>query len=339
MVIQTKQNWLTPSSLSIHTMHTSRTPGRTAPRRTAPRPARPIPSRTPVGHQHLQPTHTRARCQHTTAPLRAQMCLEVCIPPPSPSESTHCCPSHQFMQLGEEIYSRQDLLQPRSHCLDSRLKQRQTCNRTQAWHSEGSGVLTNSCRKWQTIASKKQPPRATVMARPTGHTSPHLHPRPQSQPDAVKRGRRGAHRWRQSLEGGRMTAMTMDGKKNGYKNFCAPLHAPTVVKKRARLRGQEQLWEAVELHRMQPLPLAMPQPARPTPNIRRPESKHQLGSTHLVRRRQRDRGPVGVRTHRNSPPHHSRQELPTQRREGIRSLVVGAVPPRIPPAPYRKERA
>ena len=41
-----------------------------------------------------------------------------------------------------------------------------------------------------------------MMARRTGHTSPHLHPRPQSQPDAVKRGRRGAYRWRQSLEGG-----------------------------------------------------------------------------------------------------------------------------------------
>ena len=197
----------------------------------------------------------------------------------------------------------------------------------------------NSCRKWQTTASMKLPPKATVMARPTRHTSPHLHPRPQSQPDAVKRGRRGAHRWRQSLEGGRVTVMKMVGKKNGYKNSCAPLLAPTVVKKRARLRGQGQLLVTVTLHQMQPLPLATPRPARPTPNIRRPESKHQLGSTHLVRHRQRDRGPVGVRTHRNSPPLRRRKELPTQRREGIRSLVVGAMPPRIPLAPYRKERA
>ena len=57
----------------------------------------------------------------------------------------------------------------------------------------------------------------------------------------------------------------------------------------------------------------------------------------LRRHRQKDRGQLGVRTQTAANlPLHSRTELPTQRREGIRSLVVEAIaPPRIPPPPYR----
>ena len=40
----------------------------------------------------------------------------------------------------------------------------------------------------------------------------------------------------------------------------------------------------------------------------------------------------------SSPPLQSRTVLPPQRREGFRSLVVGALPPRIPPSPHRNER-
>ena len=117
----------------------------------------------------------------------------------------------------------------------------------------------------------------------------------------------------------------------------APSHAPTAASRHSRIHKHRKAQQADVLHWLQRPVL----PARSLPRVspkmplRRPEQQEVM---YLLRRqRKKDRGQLGVKTQTaKNLPLHSQMELPTQRREGIRSLVVEAMmPPRIPPPPYR----
>lgn len=256
-----------------------------------------------------------------------------------PTERPHCCPSPLASRMQEEGNLSPQALRP----VNSRYRGSppsvisRTCHPTWERSNRESEVLM-TC--WSRPQHHKPPLMVhNKMAPPKGISSPHLpHPHP-SQPGAVKRGHRGVHRWRQSLEGGCRVAMRIRKKTCQGKNFFVLSHALSAARSQVRRCQRKEAMLVAALHRMQPpftRGLFLP-PTTAELHLRRQEQ--QAPTCRLRKAQTADRVQPGVRTQLlHSPLRRRRQELPAQQRERLRSLVVEAMlPPRTTPLPYRPE--